>query len=171
MQSRHACACCGAPFDMNPRARTAHAFCREPDCQRERRRAAQRRRRSGQGRSWENRAAYMRQYRAARPGYRKADAAGRQARRRRERAEAKRAEARRAEAGRAEAKRAVTEAGLEPCRAEVYLSRRLGEVELRAVTEAGFTLKLCVEGGCVCAVTEAGLTPVQGSSWDAGGEI
>ncbi len=154
MQSRHACACCGALFDMNPRARTAHAFCREPDCQRERRRAAQRRRRSGQGRSWESRAVYMRQYRAARPGYRRADAAGRQARRRRERAEVE---------------RAVTEAGFEPCRAKVYLSQRLGEVELQAVTEAGFTLKLCVEDGCVCAVTEAGLTPVQGSSWEGGG--
>lgn len=151
---QRACVHCEELFDVNRRSAATHAFCQQPACQRERKRAAQQARRSGRPAAGlspvgkQARARYMRAYRAACPDYRE---------RERRRRAADRAGARPPPAGRGGA---VTEAGLNHIPARVYLVAGFdGQVRLRVVAEAGKGLTVCPETSWVLtapAVTEAG---------------
>lgn len=122
------CAHCRAPFRVNPRARKQE-FCGLVECQRERRRLAQKKRRAEKGvpplssASRTKRADYMQGYRRSHEGYR---------RREREAAARRRAKS--------PAERVVTEAGLADQPAMVYvLPGPGGSIRLRVATDAGWS--------------------------------
>lgn len=143
MDNQRPCACCGQPFEVNPRARSRHVFCRETACQGERRRRSQQLRRAKQRRARERRADYMRSYRASRPDYRRREAeraATRRARRMR------RAEAEDPEKPPDESAKAASP-GVGPWRAFVEVVGGPDGPEVRVVTEAGFTLRLAAAVG------------------------
>lgn len=141
MDNQRPCACCGQPFEVNPRARSRHTFCRETACQGERHRRSQQLRRTKQRRARERRAEYMRSYRASRPDYRQREA---------ERAAARRAQRRlrhaEAEDPPAESRKAASP-GFGPWPAVVEVFAGPGGPEVRVVTEAGFTIKLAAAVG------------------------
>ncbi len=139
METQRLCACCGKPFELNPRSRSTHRFCRARACQRERKRLAQKQRRDSEVRKRISRAEYMRRYRAQRPDYRQREA---------ERATARRAQARAAEPSELEAVSALP--------APVGGAGPLARAELRVVTEAGVTLRLAVAVACEERRNEAG---------------
>ncbi len=155
MDVERPCACCGRPFELNPRARSKHLFCREAACQRERRRRAQKLRRASRRRARESRADYMKRYRDSRPDYRRREA---------ERAAARRVQRRprRAEAGgEPEGEPAVegpkpASPGFGPWRAVVEVVGGPDGPEVRVVTEAGFTLRRAAAASWACVVPEAG---------------
>lgn len=145
------CARCGAVFRVNPRSGEQHRFCERADCQRERRRLAQKKRRAEKGvpplsdASRAHRAEYMRAYREERTDYRERE---------------REAAARRRSEGTAPPGRVVTEAGLDGQPARVYVVRGPESgIRLRFVTEAGWSAILGVtevSAGAGAVVTEAG---------------
>lgn len=115
------CSRCGELFRVNPRARAIHHFCAQLECRRERRRLNQQARRANASDDEpsrtvrDERAAYMKAYRAAHEGYRQCEKVG--ARRRR------------------------NEAGSTPVPARVYLVAGRGpELRVRVVSDAGLAV-------------------------------
>ena len=127
------CAHCGARFRLNPRARRIHHFCSKAECQRERRRRAQKLRRvecplpstATSRKEW---AARMQAYRQAHPDFQEHERV----------AALERRLARRDEAGSSDTP------------ATVYLSSGPGAgVTLRVVGEAGKSVTIHAEGASV----------------------
>lgn len=155
MGSQGRCSHCSQPFEVNPRARSSHSYCREAACQRERRRRAQQLRRSSGRRAREGRAEYMRRYRTSRPAYRKREAERAAEARRRQRRPAKARASTSGEGATAAQARASPrartpdrgEAGLGPWRGVVEVIRGPGGPVVRVLTEAGFTVRLAAEAG------------------------
>lgn len=122
MEEQRSCARCGAPLQLNTRARATHRFCRSVDCQRERRRVAQEARRAAcsSGLSTTGKAAwaaYMKRYREAHAAYRERE--------------------------REAARRRRNEAGSSCVPAKVYLLPGPGaELRVRVVSEAGLAVTM-----------------------------
>ena len=144
MESQRPCVCCGKPFELNPRSRSTHRFCRARACQRERKRRAQKQRRASEVGGRASRAEYMRRYRAQRPDYRQREA---------ERAAARRAQARAPSPPEVVAPSPGAAAAL-PASVKVVGAPAWPEVQV--VTEAGVTLRLAVEVACEGRRNEAG---------------